>query len=180
MSTITADVFGAAKGQTSGRPYEIPWPKPLGEAAYHGVLGQVVRAIEPQTEADPVAVLLHLLVMFGNAIGRTPRFQVGADVHHLNLFAAIVGTTAKGRKGMSRNQAQQIFDTLDEHWVRHCVTTGFSSGEGLIWAIRDPIERQHPIKEKGRTVGYETVIDDQVSTTSASSSSNRSSRRPSR
>jgi hypothetical protein len=35
-----------------------------------------------------------------------------------------------------------------------------SSGEGLIWAVRDPIERQQPIKEHGRVVDYQTVIED--------------------
>jgi hypothetical protein len=48
-------------------------------------------------------------MMFGNCIGKTPRFVFGAEVHYLNLFAAIVGTTAKGRKGMSRNHARQVF-----------------------------------------------------------------------
>jgi hypothetical protein len=37
-----------------------------------------------------------------------------------------------------------------------------SSGEGLIWAVRDPIEKTDPIKEKGRHTGeYETTIIDQ-------------------
>ena len=163
MSTFTADVFDAAtgKGPKPGALPKTAWPKPLAEAAYHGPLGAIVRLLEPETEADPVAVLLQLLVMFGNVINRSPCFCVGtADVHHLNLFAVLVGATAKGRKGMSRNQAQQVYDTLDEHWVTHCITTGLSSGEGLIWAIRDAIRRQHPIKKKGRTVDYETVIDD--------------------
>jgi hypothetical protein len=34
-----------------------------------------------------------------------------------------------------------------------------SSGEGLIWAVRDPIEETRPIREKGRHTGeYETYI----------------------
>ncbi|MCI0825302.1 MAG: hypothetical protein J4N90_11165, partial [Chloroflexi bacterium] len=37
-----------------------------------------------------------------------------------------------------------------------------SSGEGLIWAVRDPIEKTDPVKEKGRHTGaYETTIIDQ-------------------
>ena len=73
------------------------WPKPLGDAAYHGVLGDIVRVIGPETEADPAALLVQMLVMFGNVNGRTAHFRVGADVHYLNLFAGIVGETAKGR-----------------------------------------------------------------------------------
>ena len=30
-----------------------PWPDPLGEDAYHGIVGDIVRRIEPETEADP-------------------------------------------------------------------------------------------------------------------------------
>jgi hypothetical protein len=39
--------------------------------------------------------------------------------------------------------------------------SGLSSGEGLIWEVRDPIEKQEPLKEKGRVVGYNTVVADQ-------------------
>src|SRR5262245_22242362 len=124
------------------------WPKPLRAAAYHGVLGDIVRRMEPQTEADPAAVLMSVLVMFGNCIGRTPGFRVSADVHHLNLFAVIVGTTAKSRKGMSRSQAAQVFELVDTDWTRTRITSGLSSGEGLIWAVRDAVEREEPVKDK--------------------------------
>ena len=100
------------------------WPDPLRPAAYHGVLGAIVRALEPQTEADPAAILIQILTMFGNVVGRTPHFRVGSDVHRLNLFAAIVGTTGKSRKGVSRGQAQSIFEPVDPDWVRACITSG--------------------------------------------------------
>lgn len=45
-------------------------------------------------------------------------------------------------------------------WLGNRVRSGLSSGEGLIWAVRDPIERSEPIKEKGRVVAYQTVITD--------------------
>ena len=36
-----------------------------------------------------------------------------------------------------------------------------SSGEGLIWAVRDEIEKQEPIRDKKKTItGYQTVIED--------------------
>src|SRR6266545_1431944 len=75
------------------------WPVPLRAPAYHGAIGELVRAIDPHTEADPAAVLIQTLVMFGNVIGRTAHFRVEADIHYLNLFTAVVGQTAKGRKG---------------------------------------------------------------------------------
>jgi hypothetical protein len=136
------------------------WPKPLGADAYTGVLGDMVKAIAPETEADPAAILVQMLIMFGNCIGRTPKFRVGADVHHVNLFGVIVGATAKGRKGMSESQAEHVFELVDDDWRRDCIKTGLSTGEGLIWTIRDEIRNPHPVKEKGRIVGTEDAIDD--------------------
>src|SRR5262249_11903434 len=48
-------------------PQPAPWPKLDGEAM-HGLAGEIVRAIEPETESDPVAVLGQMLVAFGNAV----------------------------------------------------------------------------------------------------------------
>jgi hypothetical protein len=42
----------------------------LDPAAYHGVLGQIVRDIEPHSEADAAGILLQLLMAFGSTIGR--------------------------------------------------------------------------------------------------------------
>lgn len=60
--------------------------------------GDVVRAGEPHTEADPVAVLVNLACDYGNAVGRGAYVLVGADRHHLNLNVGLVGETSKGRK----------------------------------------------------------------------------------
>jgi hypothetical protein len=49
----------------------VDYPAPPDEAAFHGLAGDIVRRIEPQTEAEPVALLSQLFVGFGNIIGRT-------------------------------------------------------------------------------------------------------------
>ena len=112
------------------------------------------------TEADPVALLLHLLVSFGNAIGRSAHWRAEEDVHYLNLFAALVGETAKGRKGVSGNQSRRLLRDVDLEWVGRCHRSGLSSGEGLIWAVRDPIQKQQPIKQHGRVIDYQLVVED--------------------
>jgi len=76
----------------------FPEPDP---AIYHGLLGDIVRAVEPHTEADPVALLTQLMAAYGNVIGRGAYFEVEADRHHANLFICIAGATSKGRKGVS-------------------------------------------------------------------------------
>lgn len=122
------------------------WPPPLGQAAFYGLAGDLVRAIEPHTESDPVGILLQLLVSIGNVFGRTPgkgpHFRVEADIHHLNLFALLVGRTAKSRKGTSWGRVRRILAAVEPDWTSRRIFSGLSSGEGLIWAVRDPIENR--------------------------------------
>jgi hypothetical protein len=71
-----------------------------------------------------------------------------------------VGKSGEGRKGVSGNRARSILRQLDESWVKKCLVSGLSTGEGLIWQVRDPIEKMEPLSEKGVVVGYEPVIVD--------------------
>jgi hypothetical protein len=73
----------------------------------------------------------------------------------------LVGPSAKGRKGQSWSTPRYTFSRIDADWVRDCVTSGLSSGEGLIFHVRDPRVEKQPIREKGRVVDYEEVIVDQ-------------------
>lgn len=112
------------------------------------------------TEADPVAVLAHLLVGVGNLIGPGPHALVGHARHPLRLYAALVGQSAKGRKGTAWTTPRHLLTHVDEAWRLSRVKTGLSSGEGIIHHVRDAREEQQPIREKGRVVGYEPVTVD--------------------
>lgn len=136
------------------------WPEPPASEALHGLAGQFVNIVSPHTEADPVALLVQFLVFFGNAAGRSSYFRVEADSHTTNINAILVGDTASGRKGTSLSQTRRPFEVADKDWAETRIQSGLSSGEGLIWAVRDPIERKDPIKNEGRVVSYETVIAD--------------------
>ena len=123
-----------AGGDTAAAvPATQRWPV-LGAAAYHGLAGEVVNTIAPQTEADPVALLLQFLIYGGNAIGRGPYFQVGKDRHYTNLFGLLVGDTAKARKGLSAGHIRDFYMTAVPEWAGSCIRTGMSSGEGIIHA----------------------------------------------
>ena len=123
------------------------WPTPLSQDAYCGVVGDIVAALSPQTEADPAALMVHLLVGLGNLIGPGPYFAVGGAKHHLSLFAVMVGDSSRGRKGQSASDLAPIFERTDEHWFTNQVMSGMSTGEGLIWAVRDPIEKQETVRD---------------------------------
>jgi hypothetical protein len=106
-------------------------------AAYHGLAGDVVSTILPHTEADPVALLLQFLVSFGNAVGRARHYLVEQTAHHGNLFAVLVGDTSKARRGTSADRVQPILAAADPTWSTDCVKAGMSSGEGVIFHVRD-------------------------------------------
>lgn len=121
----------------------LPTPPPSPDpAAFHGLAGEVVEAFDPYTEADPVAVLAQFLVVFGNVIGRTAHVRVGADRHHGNLFVCLVGPSARGRKGSSWRLVAELFEAATPGYIAEHVANGLSSGEGLIWAVRDPVSEE--------------------------------------
>jgi hypothetical protein len=85
---------------------ELAWPV-MHEAAYYGLAGEVVRSIEPHSEADPVAILLQFLVASGNAVGLSAYYQVEGDKHRAKLFVVTSGATSKGRKGTALGRIRQ-------------------------------------------------------------------------
>jgi hypothetical protein len=127
-----------ADRQESALTPEPPWPV-LDDAALQGLAGEIVRAIDPHTEADKVAVLAQLLTMFGCVIGREPHFLVEWTRHPAKLFNVLVGETSKGRKGTSKSTLKRIFEAVDPAFTSNRMKGGLSSGEGLIWQVRDAI-----------------------------------------
>ena len=146
---------------------EVPLPPPpppkvwptLHPDALHGLAGEIVTAIAPHTEADVVALLGNLLVYAGNAAGRNIHCSVGAVKHHANLFAVIVGQSAKARKGEADGWIRGLWPD-DDPWRSDCVASGLASGEGLIHAVRDSVTKQEPVKDKGKIIRYQPVIED--------------------
>jgi hypothetical protein len=115
------------------------WPEPADEAAFRGLAVEFVSLVEPHSEADPIALLSQFLVGFGNIIGRSAHFQVEGDKHFTNLFVALVGPTSKARKGSALSQVKRLLKMVDPNWAGACELSGLSSGEGLVWAVRDQI-----------------------------------------
>jgi hypothetical protein len=133
----------------------------MGEEAYHGLAGEIVRTIEPESEADPVAILVQMLAMFGNKAyagdqSSGPHAIVGQTRHYANLFTVIVADSAKGRKGTSADVTKAIFGDA----ILPRIGSGLTSGEGLIARVTDAVKRHEPIKDKsGRVVDYQDIID---------------------
>ena len=122
---------------TGTLPPPAGWPAPPAPAVYHELIGEIVKTISPHTEADPVAILTQLLVSFGAAVGRRAWFTVEATRHHPQEFMLLVGDSSRARKGSSWDHVRRLITTIDPS-IDQRILTGLSSGEGLIWAVRDP------------------------------------------
>ncbi|MGI8542155.1 MAG: DUF3987 domain-containing protein [Aridibacter sp.] len=132
----------------------------LSEKAFYGLAGEIVRTIEPHTEADNAALLVQLLTGFGSLIGKTAYFRAEADQHFTKLFCVLVGASSKGRKGTSWGQIRRLLLKVDKTFI-NVIQDGLSSGEGLIYHVRDPQSKSVPIKEKGKITGYQDEIVDE-------------------
>jgi len=146
LATIPDLAAGAAEPPSAkgpGREEPPPSPLSLESPALHGLAGDLVRTIEPHTEADPAAVLIQFLVAAGNAMGHSPFFKVEATRHHTNLFAAVVGQSAKARKGTSWSWVERVLNAAEQDWAPR-LQKGLSSGEGLIHAVRDESSPDDP------------------------------------
>lgn len=132
------------------------WPELKDEALY-GLAGDLVRAVDPHTEADRVAVLLSFLAAFSNAAGNGPFCTVGPERHELRLWSVCVGATSKGRKGSSWAPVRAVMERAAPTWAEKNVSSGLSSGEGLIWAVRDEVWKR---EKKAKGTEYEDVLVD--------------------
>ena len=169
VATIDFEASAPIAPAPDDDPYDaeleaIPLPEPPALpprpalALAHGVVGDFMRRVEFETEAHPVALGTTLLVALGNVIGRGPHFLVGRTPHYVNLFAAIVGNTGAGRKGTGLDIVRDCIQPADVDWATACQSPNLTSGEGVVDALRDRVEKMVPVK--GKPGEFESVVVD--------------------
>ena len=119
----------------------------LGEAAYHGLAGKILRLLDPVTEADQASILMTFLSAFGVIVGRGPHFTVEGTEHHANLFCVLVGQSSKARKGTSLGR---VLELLKQAPLKHL--SGISTGEGLIQEVSDANDNKKTVIDKRRWI----------------------------
>ena len=102
------------------------------DAAFSGLAGDVVRTLEPHTEADPMGLLLTFLAAFGAAVGPQPHALADGSVHPARLNVVLVGRSARARKGTSWAVVRRMFEQADPTFSSSRVISGLTSGEGLV------------------------------------------------
>jgi hypothetical protein len=133
----TQPASNPATSQAMALPAPAGWPLPPADEAFHGLPGAIVAKIAPNTEADPVAILTQLLISFGTAVGRGAYFEIEATRHHPHQFLLLVGESSRARKGTAWDHVRRVICQADPT-LHARILTGLSSGEGLVWAVRDP------------------------------------------
>jgi hypothetical protein len=112
------------------------WPAAPGAAAYHGLAGEIVRAIAPHTEADPVGILGSILTIFG-ALAAGHWFDQGSE-QTPNLYTCLVGETGTGRKGTAQHAARTVFNrALTPKGWQDILLVGLESGQALARVMCD-------------------------------------------
>jgi hypothetical protein len=118
-------------------PAPVGWPEPPAPAAYYGLAGDIVNTIAPHTEADPVAVLVQLLVACGALIGRGAWFEVEATRYYSAESVVLVAESFRARRGSAYAHVKRLLGEVDPEFSSR-TENGLSSRKGLVWALRDP------------------------------------------
>lgn len=128
-----------ATNQESNETNETTKQTPtLHPSAYHGVLGAVVRKLEPATEASPAAMLVQLIACVGAYTGDRVTTLIGGSLHPVRIWPLVIGPTSSGRKGESRAQVQRFvssFSSFNSYFVDQ--ESGLSTGEGLLHRLKN-------------------------------------------
>ncbi len=124
-------------GGAVSTPARLPSLPRLDPAAYHGLIGDMVSEVAPSTEADPAAVLVSLLALAGAMTGDGPHVMVGASRHPPRIWPLVMGRTGSGRKGESWAVSESVLISADPHFASERLTSGLSTGEGLIAMFTD-------------------------------------------
>ena len=106
------------------------WPRPMAEEAFYGIAGRFVRLVEPHTEADHL-ILANFLTYAGVLMGRSRHLSLGGT-HHYPTCSWLASDLP-----LERPQGQRV--RASGPHVASAYPTRVKVGEGLIWAIRDPI-----------------------------------------
>jgi hypothetical protein len=121
----------------------------MNEKAFHGLAGEVVRFLEPHTEADAAGLLVTFLATFGAAVGSAPHSVADGSEHPARLNVVLVGRSARARKGTSWNVIKKLFEQAEPDFIASGVIGGLASGEGLVadLAARDVTNRSVLVME---------------------------------
>jgi hypothetical protein len=140
-----------------------PFPPPMRQEAFHGVIGEIVTLMAGHCESSPEVLLLHGLVIVGSIIGRSAYVYGGGPQLYPNEFAIFVGETARGRKGTAYSMWEQLAQVVNSDWFDGCLSGQTQTGEGIVHRVRDERYGVTPGKKKKGEPLEEVLLDAGIS-----------------
>jgi len=122
--------------------YLVP-PKPKLPQAdpimFDGLLGDIVKKIDPSTESGIMGLYSHALGYFSHIIGKNPHYVSGyGNFIRVNQYILSVGKSSNGRKGTANASIGHfVREAWDPNFYEQ-VYGNFGSGEGLIKKLTTP------------------------------------------
>ena len=133
---------------------ERPRRPVLHDDAYRGPVGEYLRHVADNSEADPVGVGINLLAFLGVMLGRDVSFTAGKAVRHYpHVWAVVVGETAAGGKGVAADTADLVLAAIDPNPTRWEMS-GIGSGPHFVDRLADrprALIREHELGSVFRT-----------------------------
>ena len=130
----------------------------IDDKAFYGLLGKFVEVGSSNSEAPRVSIAANVIVLFSTLIGRCVYQWVGDTKIHCRPFYLLVGKSGKARKGTAEALPRRVFEKVDEilenkrgrtsHSRLKIHGGGLSSGEGIAYAIRDPLGEDPGVDDK--------------------------------
>ncbi|SHN24921.1 DUF3987 domain-containing protein [Streptomyces yunnanensis] len=141
-------------------PYAVPVPGPkgrpwLGKDAWHGIAGEILEYVSPDTEGDPAGILATMLSSFSCLVGHD-RIVRGSVKQRVNVWHILIGETGDGRKGTAADRALEVMERVNPRFFEKNTTSTLNSGEGLISSVRDGMDEEEIARreENGQRVDY--------------------------
>jgi hypothetical protein len=148
QAAIERETIGNDQRQTH-RVMARQKPKAMAAEAFHGIVGEIVEAVAPHTEASREALLVDALAQLGSCIGNGPHAYASGARHGVNDFYVFVGSTGVSRKGSSHGHTHRLMEAVDTVWATTREQGGLSSGEGIVHHVRDAVERNGEVADEG-------------------------------
>ncbi|WP_327294468.1 DUF3987 domain-containing protein [Streptomyces sp. NBC_01197] len=128
------------------------------EAMCYGPIGKAVKAVEPQTEADPIGVLASVLAMYSAALNGTVRLSDGKPVA---VWTVLAGRSSIGRKGTALKAARGILEPAIGGFLDSRTEGGISSGPSLTQKLYE--KEEDTAGTEGGLDGRVLIIDEEWS-----------------
>lgn len=105
------------------------------EAMTTGKIREIIRLVEPDTEADPRGVLLAMLSQISSYVGDTLYLDDSGRIRPLIIDTLLIGPTNKGRKGTALAASTRVFNIASPDFLAQHEVSGAKTGAGIIGAF---------------------------------------------